>query len=62
MNNEHITLAIYKNLYNNCSMKGLYFAGSSLDELKAFPVDAKREAGFQLDRVQKTLIRRTGSQ
>jgi len=36
-------------------MKELYFAGSSLDELKAFPVDAKREAGFQLDRVQHDL-------
>ncbi len=36
-------------------MKELYFAGSSLDELKGFPVDAKREAGFQLDRVQNEL-------
>ena len=36
-------------------MKDLYFAGSSLDALKAFPVDAKREAGFQLDRVQNNL-------
>jgi len=32
-------------------MKNLYFAGSSLDELKGFPVVSKREAGFQLDRV-----------
>ncbi len=36
-------------------MKELYFAGSSLDELKGFPVDAKREAGFQLNRVQNDL-------
>ncbi|MBL4775175.1 MAG: type II toxin-antitoxin system RelE/ParE family toxin [Mariprofundus sp.] len=36
-------------------MKGLYFEGSSLNDLKAFPVDAKREAGFQLDRVQHGL-------
>jgi len=36
-------------------MKELHFAGSSLDELKSFPVDAKREAGFQLDRVQNEL-------
>jgi len=36
-------------------MKDLYFAGSSLDELKDFPTDAKREAGFQLDRVQNDL-------
>ncbi|MDX8384437.1 MAG: type II toxin-antitoxin system RelE/ParE family toxin [Ghiorsea sp.] len=36
-------------------MKELYFAGNSLDELRAFPRDAKREAGFQLDRVQNDL-------
>jgi len=36
-------------------MKDLYFVGSSLDEIKKFPVDAKREAGFQLDRVQHDL-------
>lgn len=36
-------------------MKDLYFAGTSLEDLKAFPVDAKREAGFQLDRVQYNL-------
>ncbi len=36
-------------------MKELHFAGNSLDELRAFPVDAKREAGFQLDRIQNKL-------
>ncbi len=36
-------------------MKELYFEGSSLNDLKAFPTDAKREAGFQLDRVQHDL-------
>jgi len=36
-------------------MKDLYFAGTSLDELRSFPVDAKRKAGFQLDRVQHGL-------
>jgi len=36
-------------------MKDLYFVGSSLDDLKAFPTEAKREAGFQLDRVQNGL-------
>jgi len=36
-------------------MKELHFAGNSLDELRAFPVSAKREAGFQLDRVQNEL-------
>jgi len=36
-------------------MRVLYFAGNSLDELRAFPDTAKREAGFQLDRVQHGL-------
>ncbi len=36
-------------------MKDLYFAGKSLDELRDFPIDAKRKAGFQLDRVQHGL-------
>ncbi len=36
-------------------MKDLYFAGTSLDELRDFPADAKRKAGFQLDRVQYDL-------
>lgn len=33
-------------------MKTLEFAGNSRDELNEFPVDARREAGFQLYRVQ----------
>jgi len=36
-------------------MKDLYFSGKSLDELRDFPIDAKRKAGFQLDRVQHGL-------
>ncbi|WP_184298843.1 type II toxin-antitoxin system RelE/ParE family toxin [Roseateles oligotrophus] len=28
------------------------FRGSSLDDLRAFPLDARREAGYQLDLVQ----------
>ncbi len=36
-------------------MKELYFSGNSLDELRTFPVDVRREAGFQLDRVQHGL-------
>lgn len=28
------------------------FRGSSLDDLRSFPLTAKREAGYQLDRVQ----------
>ena len=33
----------------------LAFRGSALDDLRAFPGVAKREAGFQLDRVQRGL-------
>jgi phage-related protein len=32
--------------------KPIEFRGSSLDELRAFPMLARREAGYQLDRVQ----------
>jgi phage-related protein len=32
--------------------KPIAFLGSSLDDLRAFPLMARREAGFQLDRVQ----------
>jgi len=33
-------------------MKGVRFRGSALSDLRSFPVGAKREAGYQLDRVQ----------
>jgi phage-related protein len=33
-------------------MKGLKFRGSALDDLRAFAESARREAGYQLDRVQ----------
>lgn len=32
--------------------KSLTFRGNSLDDLRAFPVSARREAGFQIDLVQ----------
>ncbi len=35
--------------------KPLVWLGSSLDDLRAFPDDARQEAGFQLRRVQKGL-------
>jgi phage-related protein len=35
--------------------KPIEFRGSSLDDLRAFPLTAKREAGYQLDRVQNGL-------
>lgn len=36
-------------------MKVVRFVGDSLERLREFPVDAKREAGHQLDRVQNGL-------
>jgi phage-related protein len=35
--------------------KPLVWLGSSLDDVRAFPDDARQEAGFQLQRVQKGL-------
>jgi phage-related protein len=36
-------------------VKPIEFRGNSLDCLREFPRDARREAGFQLDRVQRGL-------
>jgi phage-related protein len=36
-------------------MKGIQFLGTSLKMVRAFPAEAKREAGYQLDRVQRGL-------
>lgn len=36
-------------------MKPVIFLGDSLADLRAFPDDARREAGFQLERVQRGL-------
>jgi len=36
-------------------MKGIKFLGASLKAIREFPVLAKREAGYQLDRVQHGL-------
>ena len=37
-------------------MKTLRFVGSSLDDLKNFPAEARRDAGFELDAVQRGLM------
>jgi phage-related protein len=37
-------------------IKPLEFKGSSLDNLRAFTLEARREAGLQLDRVQRGLV------
>src|SRR5437868_5774368 len=36
-------------------MKPVAFLGSSLGDLRAFPEKARRDAGFQLDRIQRGL-------
>ncbi len=36
-------------------VKPLRFQGSALDDLRAFPASVRREAGYQLDRVQAGL-------
>ncbi len=36
-------------------MKKLLFVGSSLDDLKSFPLDARRDAGFNLHAIQNGL-------
>ena len=38
------------------SEKPLSWLGSSLDDLRAFPADARRNAGYQLGRVQQGLL------
>lgn len=44
----------YNILYIGCIMdpKPVEFRGSSLDDLRAFPLQARREAGHQIDQVQ----------
>ena len=36
-------------------MKKLRFIGSSLDDMRDFPAEARRQAGFELDAVQRGL-------
>ncbi|MFE7718333.1 type II toxin-antitoxin system RelE/ParE family toxin [Nocardia rhizosphaerihabitans] len=36
-------------------MKRLEFVGTALDDLREFPLSARRECGYQLDRVQRGL-------
>ena len=37
-------------------MKPLRFVGSTLDDLRDFPAQARRDAGFELDAVQRGLM------
>lgn len=45
---------IYPYQYNG-SMKDVAFLGDSLKSIREFPADARRDAGFQLRRVQRGL-------
>lgn len=36
-------------------MKSIVFKGSSLNDIRNFSIDARREVGFQLDKVQQGL-------
>jgi phage-related protein len=36
-------------------MKPVFFMGDALDEVRSFPEDARRDAGFQIDRLQRGL-------
>jgi phage-related protein len=47
---------IYKNLYNtSMKIKPLKFVASSLDDLRNFPDEARRAAGFELHAIQSGL-------
>jgi len=37
-------------------MKTLRFVGSSLDDIKNFPAEARQDAGFELDAIQRGLM------
>ncbi|MHB1191942.1 MAG: type II toxin-antitoxin system RelE/ParE family toxin [Longimicrobiales bacterium] len=46
----------YKYQYNGLAEKSLAFVGSSREDLRSFPADARRRAGFELDQVQRGLM------
>ena len=50
------TLIIYCDTYIIICMKPLRFIGSSLDDIKNFPAEVRRDAGFELDAVQRGLM------
>ena len=51
----HLILTLISRILTSDSVKPLSFLGTSLDELRAFPETARREAGHQLDQVQRGL-------
>jgi phage-related protein len=49
---DNFLLSLYPNQYNH-SMKPVRFLGDSLERLREFPEDAKHDAGYQLEQVQR---------
>lgn len=54
MSEKHDLANTYKILYtkNSSNSKSVEFCGNALKDLRAFPLPARREAGFQIDQVQ----------
>lgn len=53
MERHYIKLWIkYHKRYILTRMRALYFVGSALEDLRAFPRAIRREAGYQLERLQ----------
>ena len=48
--------SIYPLIYSARSDKPLHWVGSALDDLRAFPANARRQAGYQLRRVQSGVM------
>jgi hypothetical protein len=46
---------IQETVYCSMDLKPLAFVGKALEDLRAFPGDARRRAGFELDQVQRGL-------
>jgi phage-related protein len=42
-------------------MNRIVWVGASKDDVRAFPVDARRDVGFQLSKVQQVKIPTTGN-
>lgn len=46
---------IQETVYSPMDLKPLAFVGNAREQLRAFPVEARRRAGFELDQVQRGL-------
>lgn len=54
-NGRNCLRPVYKDLYISRMAKDVEFVDNALDDLRSFPGDARREAGFQIDKVQHGL-------